>query len=303
MKYSEGYKQLLGCDSSAEVFDYLVSNLKDTISGWDYFVNWSKAHSSVLKIEMNLNLLNVLIGKDDVTKVALDLFREHPEVKEVIPILLACREKKFNLLKEYQNGNFIYETYQFNRAITAEKAVEFMKLSGLLEHFEKKNIKSVVDYVFGVEVGLDSNGRKNRGGAAMEEIVEFFVDTICKKYSGMEYIPQATADKIFKAWNKKITVDKSSRTIDFAVKNHKGQYFLIETNFYGKGGSKLKSTAGEYQTDFRRWKNDGCQFIWITDGAGWNSTKRPLEDTFTNIDCILNLKMIEAGMLEDLLSS
>lgn len=302
MKYSAIYQDAIGCRNAEEVFAFLVANLKATITGWDYFVNWPKATGAVAAMEVNLNLLNVLIGKENIEQVAAELFTAHPQVKEAIPVLLACRDKSFSMLKDYKNGTFVYETYAFDRGASPQKAVEFMKMSGLLAQLQKQNIKSLVDYVFGVEVGLDSNGRKNRGGAAMEGIAEHFVKTVCEKNAGMSYIPQATADKIQKAWGKKITVEKSSRMIDFAVRNKAGDVFLIETNFYGGGGSKLKSTAGEYQTDFQRWRGDGCGFIWITDGAGWLTTKRPLEDTFNKIDCILNLKMVEAGLLEKILS-
>lgn len=111
---------------------------------------------------------------------------------------------------------------------------------------------------------------------------------------------QATAIKIKKQWNKEITVEKASRRIDFAIKTKENLY-LIETNFYGCGGSKLKSTAGEYKTDFRKWTNDGHQFIWITDGAGWKTTKRPLHETFNETDYILNLDMLEKGVLEKII--
>ena len=175
----------------------------------------------------------------------------------------------------------------------------FLKESGFLKLVSDKTIKSIPDYFIGVEVGLDSNGRKNRSGTSMEDIAEFFIKDICQR-KGYEYIPQATADKIKQKWNKDITVTKSSKRIDFAV-NTPNKLYLIETNFYGGGGSKLKSTAGEYAEIYHQWTNDGHQFIWITDGLGWQSTKRPLRDTFDNTDYIINLDMIQKGVLEDLL--
>lgn len=207
-------------------------------------------------------------------------------------------------MQDYQNGKFEYEEYSFVKQISysqddIDKAVEFMDKSGFLEQLKNKRIKSLVDYIFGVEVGLDSNARKNRGGTSMEEIVRFFVRDICERNS-FEYMEQATAPKIKKQWNKVITVDKSSRKIDFAI-NTNTKLFLIETNFYSGGGSKLKSTAGEYKEDFRKWTNDGHQFIWITDGAGWKTAKRPLHEAFNQTDYILNLDMLEKGILENLL--
>lgn len=298
MKYLPLHKAKLGCDDADATFKHLITTLKDTITKWDYFVNWAKVNQGIRKVEIDLNLLNYLVGKDNIEAEALRLLKEQPQVIQTIPILLACRESSFRLLKEYRNGAFTYEDYNFKKSagITPEKAVEFMAFSGFLDQIKSKNIKSLVDYVFGVEAGLDSNGRKNRSGTSMEDIVEFFVEDICKQ-SGYEYMTQATAPKIKEKWGKKITVEKSSRKIDFAINTPK-KLFLIEVNFCGGGGSKLKSTAGEYKSDFKRWKADGHEFIWITDGAGWRSTHLPLRETFDDTDYILNLDMLERGTLQ-----
>lgn len=301
MNFQTFFKNELKCNSSEEVFSYLIATLKDTITKWDYFVNWSKAQTGVSNFEINLNLLNYLVGKDNIEEEAVKLIKEHPQLIPTIPVLLACRDNKFQLLKEYQQGKFVYDSYDFSskESISPEKAAEFLVKSGFLQQLETKRIKSLVDYVFGVEVGLDSNGRKNRGGKAMEDIVEFFVQDICSRHD-YEYMTQATAPKIQAKWGRKVTVDKSTRRIDFAI-NTSDKLILIETNFYSGGGSKLKSTAGEYRTLYKCLKADGHQFIWITDGAGWRKTQKPLEETFNEIDYILNLEMIEQGLLERIL--
>ncbi len=176
----------------------------------------------------------------------------------------------------------------------------FARQTGFLEHLKTKRIKSIVDYVMGVEVGLDTNGRKNRGGAAMESLIEWFVNTICQR-KNLQYLPQATASKIRQKWNLNLPVNRSERTVDFAVR--RGDHLiLIETNFYGGGGSKLKATAGEYKAIFDFWRGAGCGFIWITDGKGWKSARLPLEEDFNHIDYILNLEMTAKGLLEDLLT-
>jgi len=133
----------------------------------------------------------------------------------------------------------------------------------------------------------------------MEDIVEFYVKNICQK-NKFEYISQATSAKVKEIFGLNLTVDKSSRMIDFAIYN-KHHLYLIETNFYSGGGSKLKSTAGEYKDMFDYWKKDGHKFVWITDGIGWETTKRPLEETFNRIDYILNLDMVSKQMLEKII--
>ena len=296
MKYSKIFKDKLNCNNADEVFNYLINNLKETIKTWDYFVNWNKVIRNYQDVETSLNLLNTLIGKENIEVAAKNLLKEYPKVIAVIPSLLAYRERKVKLLSNIKN--FETTEYDFSKPIDLDKAVMFLKESGFLKLVSDKTIKSIPDYFIGVEVGLDSNGRKNRSGTSMEDIAEFFIKDICKQ-KGYEYISQATADKIKQKWNKDITVTKSSKRIDFAV-NTPNKLYLIETNFYGGGGSKLKSTAGEYAEIYHQWTNDGHQFIWITDGLGWQSTQRPLRDTFNKIDYIINLDMIQKGVLESL---
>lgn len=297
MKQHSAFKKILSCNNEDEVFAYLISSLKETIKSFDYFVNWKKVIKNYQDVETSLNLLNTLIGKEDVEQAALKLLQEYPKVIGIVPALLAERDKKIALLTNPQN--FDIKRFDFTKSMSAEDGVLFLQESGFLELLSNRNIKSIPDYFIGVEVGLDSNGRKNRSGTSMENLVEFFVKDICER-NGYEYIAQATADKIKSKWGKNITVTKSSKRIDFAI-NTPNKLYLIETNFYGGGGSKLKSTAGEYADIYHQWTNDGHQFIWVTDGYGWKKTQRPLRDTFNTIDYIINLDMIQKGVLEELL--
>lgn len=133
----------------------------------------------------------------------------------------------------------------------------------------------------------------------MENLIEHFIRDICVR-NGFKYIPQATAASVKAKWGQNITVKESSKRIDFAVNTPAG-LFLIETNYYQGGGSKLKSTAGEYIDTCQQWTKDGHQFIWITDGLGWQSARRPLHDAFNSIDYILNIDFVQKGILENLL--
>lgn len=297
MKRHPVFEKILNCKTPDDVFNYLISNLKETIKSWDYFVNWKKVIRNYHDVETSLNLLNTLIGKENIEEEAKLLLTEYPKITGVIPALLALREKKIGLLTDIKN--FQTKEFNFSKGISVNDAVLFLKRSGFLDLISDRSIKSIPDYFIGVEVGLDTNGRKNRSGTAMETLIEFFVSDICKR-NNWEYIPQATADKIKSKWGKNITVKKSSKRIDFAI-NTPNKLYLIETNFYGGGGSKLKSTAGEYADIYHQWTNDGHQFIWITDGLGWKSTTRPLRDTFNSTDYILNIDMVQKGVLEELL--
>lgn len=284
-----------------DAFNYIGTTLKDKITRWDYFVNWKKVLTNVEPIEHELNLLNSIIGKKDLVFEAQKLFLKYPSAIKAIPALLAVRDNSIKVLVDV--NQFIYRNFDFTiNEPTREQArsfAVFINNSGLGELIKKKNIKNFVDYVIGVEVGLDSNARKNRGGSLMESIVETFIARDCKN-NNISYMTQATAKKIFNEWGIKIVIDKSSRIIDFAI-NKDGRLYFIETNFYGGGGSKLKSTAIEYVTMNSYWNNQGITFIWITDGAGWLSTLRPLREYFNSTDFLMNLEMLKNGCLDEII--
>jgi type II restriction enzyme len=283
------------------VFDYLIQNLNDSIRYWDYFVNWTKVVGKTKELEIDLNTLNYLVGKEDVESAFKELLRQNGRVARLIPVLLACRDSDFKILTDFTNGVLSYENFAFGskNKLTdqeIELTCKFAAKTGLLEMFKTKIIKSVPDYVIGVEVGLDSNGRKNRGGTGMETIVSNLLIPICKK-NKLQLMPKATAGKLNTQWGIKLTQVDADRSFDFAVKNsHK--VFLIETNYYSGGGSKLKSVAGEFQMLSQAVKSQNYEFIWITDGLGWRTCKEPLRAAFDKIDYTMNLDMVLKGVLE-----
>ena len=306
MKYLSFYKEILGCKTDDEVFDYLVSSLKPSNTLWSYFVNWEKVLENTKKIELSLNVLNYLIGKEDFDSEFRLLLKENPGVAQAIPALVVRdggNKQKFKILVDYRSKKLVYEDYDFTKKKLDDEDIEkylvFVKETGLKKLITGRKIKNLVDYMIGVEAGLDSNGRKNRGGHAMEDIVEVFVDDVCRK-KGYRYLKEANALKIRAELGHTIPVDRSSRRYDFVIDNG-DELFLIETNFYGGGGSKLKSTAGEYRNLFD--VLDGkYKFIWITDGYGWKRTARPLRETFDHNDYLFTLSMLEKGVLESVLN-
>jgi len=183
MKYSNIFRDRINCSDADQVFEYLMNTLKETITKWDYFVNWARVFDNMRDVEIDLNILNYLIGKENVEDEFKLLLDKHPSIGRLIPILIACRENKFSILSRFDRNSFKYETYDFGspERIDKYKIIEFARATGFLELLKTKRIKNIVDYVIGVEVGLDSNARKNRGGKAMETIVEFFIRDICER--------------------------------------------------------------------------------------------------------------------------
>lgn len=294
--------KLLKMKSEDELFVKITQSFKEKITRWDYFVNWEKVIINVKIFEKELNILNYLIGKDNLEKEAFNLFKKYPDSIKAIPTLLAVREGAIDVLIDsknfkYNNLNFFQFEYTDSEI---NDIVEFVIKTGFGDLILKKQIKNFVDYATGVEVGLDSNGRKNRGGTLMESLVEEFVADACENLN-LQYLPQATSRKIKEQWNIDVAVDKSSRQLDFAI-NKNGKLFFIECNFYGGGGSKLKSTATEYIEMNRYWNKQGIEFIWITDGAGWKSTLKPLREYFDKADYLLNLEMLKDGILNKIIT-
>ena len=303
MQYLEIYKRIK-CSTSNDVFKYLIANLKESNTYWDYFVNWTKVFGNVKEIELSLNILNYLIGKEDFEKEFRFLLKKHPAIQAVFPILLASRERNFKILTQYTGDGLQYTQFSFPASDQIndehiENVLLFVKKTGLAALFKDEKIKNVVDYVTGVEAGLDSNGRKNRGGSTMEDIVEVFIKKICLD-NKFDYIRGATSSSIKSRFGINVPIDKSSRQYDFAIYNNR-RIYLIETNFYGGGGSKLKATAGEYRSLYDFLKTNGHPLIWITDGAGWLATKLSLEETFNHIEHLLNLSMLENGILSEII--
>lgn len=305
MKYLETYKRLNLVDDDA-VFSHLISGLKPSNTLWTYFVNWEKVFRNTSAIEVELNILNYLIGKDDFETEFRGLIRQHPEVVRAIPALLvrdAMNRKKFDILIDYSHGRLLYQHFDFSKETYTDDEMddllEFVDKSGLKSLLVNRKVKNLVDYMIGVEAGLDSNGRKNRGGTAMEEISEGYIKRICD-IRDYNYLAQADAASIKSKFGYDVPVDKSSRRYDFVIDTPQG-LTILEVNFYSGGGSKLKATAGEYKglQDVLRGK---FKFVWLTDGAGWNTTTRPLRETFNHNDYLINLELLERGALEEILS-
>ncbi|MCF6297989.1 MAG: type II restriction endonuclease [Flavobacteriaceae bacterium] len=288
-------------------FDNLKNTLQESIFTWDYFTDFEKVKINVNRVEKELNILNYLIGKNNVESEFISLIEEYPNVRKALLLLIAVRKDKLTdtpiitdmdtLIPE--NKKYIFYD-DIDENIKKELLI-FFRETGLKDIFENKYVKNLVDYCFGVEVGFDTNARKNRTGTLMEDIVSNYLAEFCKENNEFSYIEQATQKRIKEAFSYTIEIDKNSRRFDFALyNNNTKKIYLIEVNYYSGGGSKLKATAGEYQylNDFV--KSQNIDFIWITDGKGWLTSLNPLEETFNHNDYVINLEMIKNGVLKEI---
>ena len=258
-----------------EQFKTFLSQLSETNATLDYFVDFEKVIGNVRKIALKLNQLNYLIGKDNLEEAINDLYEENPKVFEVLDILIAVRNKNTKTLDN--TGKIVSLENYFS---SPKSILEYICETRLAEVFKNKEITNLVDYVFGIEVGLDTNARKNRGGDNMSKAVSLLFDK-----EGIYYKKEVNSTLFLDIESLGVDVKR----FDFVIKTKKKTY-LIETNFYNTGGSKLNEVARAYSEvapKINQYEN--YEFVWITDGQGWLSAKNKLEEAYNTIPSVYNL--------------
>ena len=285
-------------------FDQWMAQLRPSIATYDYYINFAKVVENANRYKAELHLMNSLVGSQNVDAEFRGLVSRFPSVIHCIPSLLAVRQHEI-----FARGNSSSDGvwYDFaNNGNTLDDYCLFMERTGLFNIISKHLVNNLYDYVVGVETGLDSNGRKNRGGDLMENLVELFLNK-----TGVEYHKEMRTSLVHAQWGVDLSAltngGKTVKRFDFVV--HTGHCtYGIETNFYssdkdGKGGgSKLNETARSYKMlaiESRHIPN--FQFVWITDGAAWQSAKNNLRETFEVLPTLYNIKELEDGIMSELL--
>ncbi|HAX04025.1 MAG: restriction endonuclease [Tenericutes bacterium GWC2_34_14] len=279
-------------------FNNWLSTFKESIADWKYYTDFDKVYKNVDILKFELNLLNSLIGSTNIEEDFRVLVAKYPEVLRVIPILLAKREYEIKITDA--DGYRIYNFMNANYSI--EEYVLFMNNTGLFDLISRHIIRDLTDYVKGVEVGLDSNARKNRTGKAMENFVENYLVKL-GFIKNKTYFSQMTAKEINRLFGVDLSnlngEEKADKRFDFVVKTPDLVY-AIEVNFYGGGGSKLNETARSYKMIASESQNiQGFRFIWITDGQGWYSARYNLEETFNTLEDLYNINDLECGIFAE----
>lgn len=278
-------------------FSKWLSGFRDSIADYGHYIDFDKVHRNVDNIKVELNILNSLIGSKNIEEEFEKLVGRYPEALKCIPLLLAVRSNEIYAIDG--DGDF---TYNFkNPSLSIEQYKTFMRKTGLFDLIENHIVNNLVDYATGVETGLDSNGRKNRGGHLMEDLVESFIQKAGfvkdESYFKEMYIHQIT-DKWDIVLSAISNQGKTEKRFDFVVKAP-NMIYGIETNFYGSGGSKLNETARSYKTLALETDTiDGFTFVWFTDGKGWTSARHNLEETFDVMEHVYNIKDMEDGIID-----
>ena len=279
-------------------FDAWFLSFKDSIADYEYYTDFDKIYNNVEKVKIELNILNSLIGSKNIKKDFKEILKKYPEVLKCIPLLLAVREKEIRVISS--DGEFTYNFKKQN--YSAEQYEIFMEKTGLFDLLENHIISNLIDYVTGVETGLDTNGRKNRTGHAMENLVESFI-----KKSGFvkneTYFKEIKTRQISEKWHIDLSAisnnEKTEKKFDFVVKTD-NMIYGIEVNFYNSGGSKLNETARSYKTLALEANTiNGFTFVWVTDGNGWKDAKHNLEETFAVMEHIYNINDMNNNIMPE----
>ena len=285
-------------------FNTWLSGFRDSIADYGYYIDFEKVYRNVENVRIELNILNSLIGSKNIKEDFKTLIKKYPETLKCIPLLLAVRANEIYCQDE--NGGCLYRfdlgEYPSCSHTHYERCAYFMEQTGLFDLLQNHIVNNLVDYVTGVETGLDSNGRKNRGGHLMEDLVEGFIKKAGfvkdRTYFKEMYIHQITAK-----WGIDLSAisnqGKMEKRFDFVVKTP-AMIYGIETNFYGSGGSKLNETARSYKTLAIETETiEGFTFVWFTDGKGWASARNNLEETFDVMEHIYSIKDLEDGIIAE----
>lgn len=283
-----------------------LTTFQDSISTWKYYTDFEKVYQKVNIIKNELNLFTGLIGSKNIEEDFKKLVYEYPKVLSVIPILIAKRGN-IVIIKDAIK-DYYYNFMEMNYSI--DEYCMFMRNTGIFDLLENHLISNVYDYVIGVEVGMDTNGRKGRTGDAMEDLVESYLlkSGLVRDYN---YFKECTKTDIFNKWGidlshieqklkGNIENKNAEKKFDFVVKTDKILY-VIETNFYNTQGSKLNETARSYKMINREFENmQDITFVWFTDGKGWYSARHNLEETFNEMENIYNIADMKNGIMTEI---
>ena len=258
-------------------FETFMSQLKETNATLSFYSDFRKIAKNVSDIAISLNMLNYLLGKENLREAVEALWKRDPKAFDVMDILIATRKRdKKKFFDESGQFRLVHSLFQ-----SVDGIMEFLEGTGLADVFRNSEIKDLEDYVFGVETGLDTNARKNRSGEITESLVAGMF-----RHFGVAYRTQVSS-KEFPDISAVLGTDR--KVFDFAVRTSRKTY-LIEVNFYSGGGSKVNEVARSYAEIGQKVNRvEGYEFVWVTDGIGWKDARNKLEETFYAIPNVFNL--------------
>jgi len=300
----EVYQDILQVSNLSELVKSFQKSLVVTNRTPEFYVNWEKVKRNVDNIKIELSLWNSLIGSENIEDEFVNLITQYPEVIKTIPILLAIRDREFPVIIDFFNVDKGVNELNFKKnrhsTLTNEETkdyLDFVKKSGLFGVFSY--IKNFYDYVIGVEVGMDTNARKNRSGQAMELLMKPIVEDVSREL-GCKLLIQQPFSSV-RLWGK-VPSSLANRTSDFIVLKD-GVCVNIEVNYYSGSGSKPEEIVDSYINRKNELSGYEWHFIWITDGKVWRRSESQLSKAFSELDYIFNIDLVRKGLLKKALQN
>lgn len=262
-------------------FEKFMSQLQETNQTLGFFCDFEKISRNVEDIKLSLCMLNSLIGTTDLRRSVEAIWNRDKTAFSVMDILIAVRSEGKKLVLD-SNGQCVVLNTLFE---SVDGVVEYLEETGLADLLRHRKIKDLVDYVFGIETGLDTNARKNRSGHVMEGMVAAIFEK-----NGIQFRKEVYSTE----WTRlQEVLGDDEKRFDFVI-NTAEKIYLIEVNFYSSGGSKLNEVARSYSDIAPKINSvQGFEFVWITDGIGWKSAKNKLQEAYSIIPSVYNLTSIK----------
>jgi len=293
------YREIYKLEEPETIKNLFFDTLIETNHDFKFFVDWEKVKENVERYKVELSILNTLIRHKEFEKALKNILVRYPEVLPCLPLLIAVRERQFKLVDDFSNPRIKIFDYDFTprRLPEAEinKIIEFVCQTGLKDFFLNLSTASIQDYLTGIEVGLDTNARKNRSGKVMELLIENLIKKFGKQLKIKEFIKQQEFIVLEKL-GLNISKELKHRKADFILIKETNKVINIETNFYNVTGSKPQEIVDSYINRQEELKMAGFYFIWITDGPAWKRSYNQLSKAFDHVDYLLNTKFVRDGL-------
>lgn len=279
-------------------FNSWLATFTDNINTWDYYINFDNAYRNTEPFVKELALLNTLRLSRDIDSAFSELITEYPKVLKAIPLLLAVRGNTIAITDQDRRFDFSFTSMNYDAA----DYCEFMRKTGLFDLLQNHVLESLVDIGTGINIGLDSNGRKNRGGDQMEDLVEYYIQK-AGFVKDVTYFKEMYLEDIERRWGYDFSAisaeGTSTKRFDFVIKPEgSSQVYVCECNCYSSGGSKLNETARSFKAiSMEAEQVRNAHFVWFTDGAGWSSARRNLKETFDINENIYNINDMKNGIM------
>lgn len=300
----QSYFSFFKLGTAEEVIKEFHRTLLYTNRDFKFFVDWQKVKQNVRKYKVSLSILNSLIKNQNFDSQLDYILKKYPEVLPCFPLLLAVRETDMKLVDDFLALDPHFIEYNFSEHKMTQKEIDktiiFCDKTGLKAFFQNLCQVSLEDYLSGVEVGLDTNARKNRSGRAMEELIE----GLMAKPESQVRIRTILKQKQFQAlanYGFKISHALKERKADFILIKDNGAVINIEVNFFSDTGSKPQEIVGAYINRQQELKNNDHYFIWVTDGSGWHGQRNEMNRAFNELDYVLNTSFVKRGFLQKII--